>query len=102
MGFGGVGAETLRAIMGKLAEFERMTVRECFGGRPGKDYEVAEIPEPKALERLETLGLADQTKIAVLRLTGRQRLYGFLAGAVFHVVWWDPDHKIWPSRLRHT
>lgn len=63
---------------------------------------MADIPEPKALERLETLGLADQTKIAVLRLTGTQRLYGFLVDAVFHVVWWDPDHKIWRSRLRRT
>lgn len=31
-----------------------------------------------------------------------RRLYGFLLGHVFHVVWWDPDHEIWPSKLKHT
>jgi hypothetical protein len=44
----------------------------------------------------------DRTKIWCLRLQGAPRLYGFLVGHVFHIVWWDPDHEIWPSRLRNT
>ena len=56
----------------------------------------------EALRRLETLGLSDMTSIARLQLTGQQRLYGFLVDAVFHVVWWDPNHEIWPSTLKHT
>jgi hypothetical protein len=94
----------LRGILTQLAGLESMTVGEVFSGRgyPGKEYEVENIPTREALERLDALGLADQTKISVLRLGGEQRLYGFRDGNVFHVVWWDPEHEIWPSKKKHT
>lgn len=31
------------------------------------------------------------------RLTGEQRLWGFRRGRVFHVVWWDPNHLVYPT-----
>jgi len=31
------------------------------------------------------------------RLSGEQRLWGFRRGRVFHVVWWDPDHQVYPT-----
>lgn len=31
------------------------------------------------------------------RNSGTARLWGFRAGSVFHVVWWDPDHKVCPT-----
>jgi hypothetical protein len=37
-----------------------------------------------------------------LRLGGEPRLYGFVDENIFHVVFWDPDHEIWPSVLKHT
>lgn len=36
------------------------------------------------------------------RLSGEKRLWGFRQGRVFHVVWWDPEHKVCPSEKRHT
>jgi len=91
-------------VLAQLAQFESMKVGELFpgGGYPGKDYNVEEIPTSQAHERLDAIGLADMTKISVLRLGGQPRLYGFRDGNVFHVVWWDPQHEIWPSRLKHT
>ena len=81
-----------------------MTVAEVFhrGDEPGKDYDVATLPNPLARTRLETAGLADQTKIWRLALGGKPRLYGFLVGNIFHVVWWDREHEVWPSRKKHT
>ena len=52
--------------------------------------------------RLEAIGMADQTKISVLRLGGQERLFGFRDRNVFHVVWWDPQHQIWPSLKKNT
>jgi hypothetical protein len=91
-------------LLTRLANFESMTVNEAFhqGDYPGKDYDVDQIPNRAALDRLEALGLPDMTKISVLRLGGQQRLYGFLQDNIFHVIWWDPEHEIWPSTLRHT
>ena len=103
-GFEDVGGDALCEILKHLASLESMTVREVFPGNgyPGKDYDVAAIPTESARNRLDALGLADMTKISVLRLGGQPRLYGFRHGNVFHVVWWDPDHEIWPSLKKHT
>jgi hypothetical protein len=84
-------------VLGQLGQFESMTIGEAFSGSPGKDYDIEGIPNREARDRLEAIGLADQTQISRLRLGGRKRLYGFRLGNVFHVVWWDPRHEIWPS-----
>jgi len=91
-----VSTETFCAILRKLAAFESMTANEAFTGSPGKDYEIAEIPHKNAVPRLEAIGLGDQTRISRFELQGKWRLYGFRQGNVFHVVWWDPEHEIWP------
>ena len=103
-GFDKVEPSVLCNILVRLGNFESMTLNKVFrsGGYPGKDYEVAAIPNSDALARLEAIGLADQTKIWVLRLGGEPRLYGFLDENIFHIVFWDPEHEIWPSVLKHT
>lgn len=49
----------------------------------------------------------DQKKIPVdsiarFELDGKKRLYGFLVQNEFHIVWWDPNHQVWPSTLKNT
>jgi hypothetical protein len=90
--------------MERLSQLESMTISELFyqGDYPGKEYDVEKIPTAEAAVRLDSIGLGDMTRISVLRLQGEPRLYGFLEGHVFHVVWWDPEHKIWPPKLKHT
>ncbi len=34
--------------------------------------------------------------------SGERWLYGFLHDNVFHVIWWDPHHEIFPSKLKKT
>lgn len=36
------------------------------------------------------------------RLSGEKRLWGFRVNAVFHVIWWDANHKVCPVEKRHT
>src|SRR5690606_20838174 len=95
----GFGTLTIAELMDKLAAFESMTCREIFdmGEEPGKHYDVAAIPNKIAAQRLDELRLSDMTKISRLRLGGKPRLYGLLHGNVFHILWWDPEHEIWPS-----
>lgn len=92
-----VTSDKLVYILGKLANLERMTVHEIFSGNPGKDYDVDRLPSPKARECLVELRLDDQTQISRIQLSGTERLYGFRRANVFHVLWWDPDHTVWPS-----
>ncbi|WP_157930772.1 hypothetical protein [Glycomyces xiaoerkulensis] len=55
-------------------------------------------PTKEAPKRLARLGLDDQTQIWRLRTNGPGRLYGYRVGCVFHLVFWDPRHEIWPSQ----
>jgi hypothetical protein len=102
-GFAGLDGAGLVDLMAKLGHFESMTVRELFykGEEPGKQYDVEGLPAP-TLARLVELRRDDETKLARLRLTGPCRLYGFMREHVFHVLWWDPQHQVYPSQKRHT
>lgn len=70
----------------------------------GKVYAVAELTTTEARTRLAKLDLDDQTEIARIEISARRRLYGFLHnGAPTSTrLWWDLEHKIWPSRKKHT
>lgn len=92
--------ERLMMLLGDMAKFESQTINELFhqGEWPGKCHDVHKLPNRVALARLGALGLSDMTKIWKLRIGGPGRLWGFLVGNVFHVVWWDPRHEVWPSK----
>lgn len=98
-----LGSARLLEVLLKLGSFEQQTIRELFydGEEPGKHYNVENLPK-ESHDRLTELGREDETIIARLRLTGQQRLYGFLREHVFHVLWWDPQHEVYPSNKRHT
>jgi hypothetical protein len=85
-------------LFDKMASFESMTLGEIFapGSEHGKSYEVAGMPA-HSQKRLQDLERDDETEIVRLRCGGAPRLYGFLREHVFHVLWWDPRHEVWPS-----
>jgi hypothetical protein len=52
--------------------------------------------DPEAQQRLIDLGHTDIDELFRFRFTGTQRLWGFRDRAFFIVLWWDPDHMVWP------
>ncbi len=40
----------------------------------------------------------EEDELFRFRGTGRMRLWGFRRTSVFHIVWWDPDHAIYPVK----
>lgn len=54
---------------------------------------------PKAIKRL-TVQYEGQDFVHRLRLSGKKRLYGILDDSVFSILWWDPEHEIWPLKDR--
>ncbi|MEV5955071.1 hypothetical protein AB0M11_15095 [Streptomyces sp. NPDC051987] len=94
---------TLGDVLRKLADFETMTLND-LRTQPGRftEYELPSGLCKEALARLSALGHDGMTRIQRFRFTGTQRLYGFLDGNVFHVLWWDPKHEVYPSSLKHT
>ncbi|MGW1993373.1 hypothetical protein [Embleya sp. NPDC001921] len=93
-------------LIGKLRGFESMTVAEVFsqsGTGPGKDYNnMTQCPNGEAPRRLIALDLEAVDGVSRLRLSGTKRLYGIRRGHEFSILWWDPDHKVWPAPKKGT
>jgi hypothetical protein len=37
-----------------------------------------------------------------IRIAGAERIWGFKNGKYFFLLWWDPDHTVYPVEKRHT
>ncbi|QSZ47248.1 hypothetical protein [Arthrobacter sp. D5-1] len=93
-----IASSELGNLFDKMASFETMTIGEIFapGSEHGKSYEVSKMPAPSQ-RRLQDIERDDETEIVRLRCGGAPRLYGFLREHIFHILWWDPRHEVWPS-----
>lgn len=92
-----------RVLLEKMREFERLTMAEAFNGQLGKDYhDLSKCPNPTVLRRLQDIEMDDIDALSRFRLSGTRRLYGTRLGNEFSILWWDPNHEVWPSTLKHT
>ncbi len=92
--------DALIQIIGKLKSFERSAWADIERG--GSHFIGVESIIRDAQRRLEMLKLDDTDELFSLRLSGLERLWGLRSNDVFSVLWWDPNHQICPSTLRHT
>ncbi|MEM9019318.1 MAG: hypothetical protein AAGC44_02045 [Planctomycetota bacterium] len=56
----------------------------------------------EACKRLEQLAFDDLDSLFSMRLSAKKRLFGVRKEPYFYVLWWDPDHKVCPSKKKHT
>ncbi len=99
---------TLLKIIALLTEMERLTWREIRaqltgGKRRGPKHKFIPLDSlcKEAQERLQALQLDDFEELFRFRTGNMERLWGVVSGdapRVFYPIWWDPDHKVCPSR----
>lgn len=51
----------------------------------------------EAQDRLKHLNLDDFETLFRLRLSGTKRLWGIRTRNLFRVLWWDPNHMVYPT-----
>lgn len=97
--------EEHRLLLLKMRDFEKATVGEIispaytlFTCYPDFTQCPNQVPQDRLALYYERQGDA----LARFRLGGTERLYGFLVGNEFHILWWDPNHEVWPSSKKHT
>lgn len=92
----------IRDILNRLTGFESMSWTQIQSGS-GSHLVGAEGIIKEARQRLTQLKKDDWAdQLTSLRMSGKERLWGFLRGGVFHVLWWDPEHEVFPSQKKHT
>ena len=52
--------------------------------------------------RMLPADIVEQIRAAGIMRMNMPRIWGARRGDVFHVLWWDPEHEVWPSQLRYT
>lgn len=86
-----------------LVEYSNKTWLQIYDERTGGQqrrqkhiyYEVWQICR-EAQQRLIEIERDDVDTVFRFRMENLKRLYGVVQEHVFHVLWWDPDHKIYP------
>ncbi|MCA0290504.1 MAG: hypothetical protein LCH82_02395 [Actinobacteria bacterium] len=92
-----------RTLLEKLGSYETQTVKEIWGSADNgcKGYPVGDLPSASG-KRLLEIDHDDEDTLHSLRAAGAFRIWGILRGNVFHLLWVDPKHEVWPSAKKHT
>lgn len=89
-------------IYPKLKSFESMKWTEVKKAKKHNHSVQVSGFAKKARDRIVELGLGEYDELFSMRLSSKERIYGILSKGVLAVIWYDPDHKVYPSNLRHT
>lgn len=102
-----IGETFWTEILPRLKELEKKTWNELLV-RDKKQNHSLDLDDLNkvALDRLTARYIEAESLIS-LRVTGTHRLYGYMTGRVFNVLWFDDDHGdnntcVCRSRLKHT
>ena len=79
-------------IMPKLKGFESQTWNEILQMHKKQNHSInPSLLNKVAQDRLVELHIEAESIIS-LRFTGNHRLYGYMSGRVFNILWYDDDH----------
>jgi hypothetical protein len=97
-GWGGVGPGEIRQILDRLRSFESMKWGE-IENTPSCGLMDVSVTCTDAKRRLEEIRLDDVDVLFKLRVGKRERVWGVRTAHVFEVLWWDPDHTVYPMNV---
>jgi hypothetical protein len=95
--------EKVEEVLRKLAAFEALTWGEILVKRKHWNHHNAvEKLSPAAQKRIKEIFPA-QEELLSLHLSGEERVYGILQErGIMLVLWWDPDHSVYPVGKKGT
>jgi len=94
--------DKIQDILEKLQNFEKLTWEEIKKNKKCNHEISIEQISKKARDRLIEIKKDDLEEIFSLRLSGKNRVFGVLEDGIFYIIWWDPNHKVCDSELKHT
>ena len=102
-GWRDISKEKLAEIRTKLSALENSTWNDILVGSRKQNHfiPVTEL-EPEAQRRLRELHLDDIDAVISLRLSGLERVFVIKFDVAVSLLWWDPNHLVCKSVLKHT
>ncbi|HEX6751898.1 MAG TPA: hypothetical protein VF092_31680 [Longimicrobium sp.] len=96
-----MSAKEAESVLRRLGSYESMTWREIDGPTGSHGVDFGSLAK-KARDRLEAIEQDDAAEYFSLRIDGPGRVWGIREEHVMRILWWDPNHEVCPSRLKHT
>lgn len=89
-----------KEVLEKLIGFECMPENELISA--GCHSIPTENLCSEAQARLVELELDDLDGLFSFRLTGKKRVFAVVRSKYVRILWYDPEHKVCPSKKKHT
>ena len=65
-------------------------------------YKVSDVGRRLSSEANRRLGKLGIDEIVRIRVSAKGRLFALRDGDVFDLLWWDPEHQVYPTEPRRT
>ena len=102
-GWQNIDGEKLKEIQTKLSNYESRTWLEILVDSKKQNHTVPINELSKlARERLTEMKLDDLDELTSLRLSGTERIWGKVNQGVMELLWWDPNHEVYPTQKKNT
>ena len=100
-GWHSVNCDEFQNILIQLAStYERLTWHEIIHNDNTGSHEIPTKECCKdARDRLIDIHLDDHDTLFSMRITKTKRLWGIREGRVLRVLWWDPEHTVYPMNV---
>ena len=98
-----LGATEMAEMKDKLGYLESSTWKDVFvrDARNNHMIEAAKLKCPIARKWMVD-HLPDQPLLWTIRVSGSGRIWGIISEGAYQIVFWDPEHLIWPTPLKNT
>lgn len=88
-------------IHGRLSALESMTWNEIERRNEHHLIAVSRLSK-EARDRLNEIAQDDVEHLYSLRIASTERVWGIRDRHVLKLLWWDPEHKVYPVSKKHT
>lgn len=92
-------AQDFQQIFDRLKSFETMTW-QAIDQTKSCGFMPVEQMSKEAQDRLEETGRDEYDALYKLRITQKGRLWGVRMEQVLHLLWWDPEHLVYPMNIK--
>lgn len=90
-------------VLAYLSSIETMKWKEILLDSSSQNHKIKLYKLSKdAQKRLERINVNDIDDLISLRVTGKKRIFGIMNSGKLNLLWYDPEHKVCPSKLKHT
>lgn len=90
-------ANDVARMRAKLGSLERSTWKDVFvhDARNNHSIRSDQLKCPVARKWMAD-HMADQPLLWTIRVSAKERIWGIVSEGAYQIVFWDPDHLIWP------